>query len=68
MIGLLRAQLEEMRRLQVRCELLASERARTLALLRGLWRHAAALGAPGDDADARERLAAVRAEIEAENQ
>ena len=65
MIRLLRAQLEEMRRLQVRCELLAARRARTLELLRGLWRHTAALSA-SSDGDALARLAAVRAEIDTE--
>ncbi|MEO8563574.1 MAG: serine/threonine-protein kinase [bacterium] len=68
LIALLRAQLVEMRRLQVRCELLASRRARTLQQLRGLWRQVAALSAGRDagDRDALARLASVRAEIESE--
>jgi len=65
MIGLLRAQLEEMRRLQIRCELLAARRARTLVLLGALWRHAAALRDSGAEQEVLDRLDAVRAEIEA---
>jgi hypothetical protein len=66
MIQLLRAQLEEMRRLQVHCELLAARRAHTLQLLRGLWRQVMTLRAPDDErgGDALARVAAVRAEIE----
>jgi hypothetical protein len=63
MIRLLRAQLDEMRRLQVQCELLSARRARMLGLLRGLWRHSVALrDAGGEDGG----LAAVVREIEEE--
>jgi tRNA A-37 threonylcarbamoyl transferase component Bud32 len=61
MIRLLRAQLDEMRRLQVRCELLSARRARLLELLRGMWRQATA-----SDEESRARLDAVRREIERE--
>ena len=66
MIRLLRAQLDEMRRLQVQCELLAARRARMLELLRGLWKHSVALRAAGADDESLARLAAVRREIEGE--
>jgi tRNA A-37 threonylcarbamoyl transferase component Bud32 len=64
MIRLLRAQLEEMRRLQVQCELLSARRARMLELLRALWRHTAASRTADGVEESLARLAVVRREIE----
>jgi hypothetical protein len=65
---LLRAQLDVMQRMRVRCEMLSSQRARMLNLLHGLWTQLAALRevAPRAEGEALARVDAVRAEIEAE--
>jgi hypothetical protein len=67
--ALLRAQLEIVHRMRVRCEMLSAHRGRLLLLLHGLWTHLAALGgglAPPAERTALERLDAARAEIDAE--
>jgi serine/threonine protein kinase len=67
---LLRAQLEIVRRMRVRCEALSARRARLLLLLSGMWTRVAALGAgtlaPAAERVELERLDAARDEIEAE--
>ena len=68
LVELLRAQLDVMRRLQVRCETLSSRRAHLLHLLHGLWTQLAALleHGPDDQHGALARLESVRAELDAE--
>ncbi|MDB4883677.1 MAG: putative serine/threonine protein kinase, partial [Gemmatimonadetes bacterium] len=65
---LLRAQIAVMRRLQVRCETIASRRARVLQLLHGLWTQLAALRELETDAEreALARLESVRSELDVE--
>jgi hypothetical protein len=67
LVGLLRSQLEVMRRLQVRGEMIASHRARVVQLLHGSWAQLAALRElePTAESDALARLEGVRAELEA---
>jgi hypothetical protein len=68
LLQLLRAQLDLVQRMQVRCELLSSRRAHLLHLLHGMWTHLAALQdvAPDARVEAVSRLDAVRREIEME--
>ena len=66
---LVRQQLEVMRQMRLRCELVAQHRAKLLGLMRGLWTRLEELHAEGGnslDADRslRERLMALRDEIE----
>jgi tRNA A-37 threonylcarbamoyl transferase component Bud32 len=63
---LLRAQLAVVQRMRVRCEMLASRRARLLHLLHGLWTHLAALPGltPAAEREELARVEVVRAEIE----
>jgi serine/threonine protein kinase len=65
---LLRAQLEIVHRMRVRCEMLSARRARLLLLLHGLWTRLAVLGGLTPVAERAElaRLDDARAEIEAE--
>jgi hypothetical protein len=64
LLRLLRAQLEVVERVRVRCEVLSSRRAHLLQLLQGLWTRVAALRElePG----ALDRLEVIRSEIEKE--
>ena len=66
LLQLLRAQLDLVQRMQVRCELLSSRRAHLLHLLHGTWTHVAALqnAAPDVRAESVSRLEAVRREVE----
>ena len=68
LLRLLRAQLDVVERVRVRCEVLSSRRAHLLQLVQGLWTRLSAL--EGVAADARpyalERLAVMQSEIEAE--
>jgi hypothetical protein len=66
---LLKRQLEVVRRIRVRCELVSRRRAHLLNQLRGLWTHAALLRDEVHDADDRpaaasERLVALLGEME----
>jgi hypothetical protein len=65
---LLRAQLEIVQRMRVRCELLSARRGRLLHLLYGLWTRLTALGDVSSVAKADElaQLDEVRAEVESE--
>jgi serine/threonine protein kinase len=65
---LLRAQLEIVQRMRVRCEMLSARRGRVLHLLHGLWTRLIALGevSPPVEADELARLEAVREEVESE--
>ena len=67
---LLRAQLEIVRRMRVRCETLSARRAQLLLLLSGMWSRIATLAvgslAPAAEREAVARLDAVREEMEAE--
>ncbi|MEO6525331.1 MAG: serine/threonine-protein kinase [Gemmatimonadaceae bacterium] len=66
--ALLRAQMDVVQRMRVRCEMLSSRRARLLQLLHGMWTQLAAIGdlAPGAESEAVAQLEAVRVEIEGE--
>ena len=64
LLRLLRAQLEIVERVRVRCEVLSSRRAHLLQLLQGLWARVGALQKL--DADSIDKLEAIRLEIEAE--
>ena len=68
LLRLLRAQLEVVERVRVRCEVLSSRRAHLLQLLHGLWMRVAALHEleDGAKADALDRLEVIRSEIETE--
>jgi hypothetical protein len=65
---LLRAQLDVVQRMRVRCEMLASRRTHLMQLLHGTWSHLAALATSTQETvrEERARLDAVRAEIEEE--
>jgi tRNA A-37 threonylcarbamoyl transferase component Bud32 len=67
LVGLLRSQLEVMRRLQVRGEMIASHRARVVQLLHGSWAQLAALRElePTAESDALARVESLRAELDA---
>jgi hypothetical protein len=64
LLRLLRAQLEVVERVRVRCEVLSSRRAHLLQLLQGLWMRVAALQEL--EADGLDQLEVIRLEIEAE--
>jgi hypothetical protein len=65
---LLRAQLEIVQRMRVRCEMLSARRGRMLHLLHGLWTRLIALSdvSPAVEGDELARLEAVREEVESE--
>jgi len=68
LLRLLRAQLDVVERVRVRCEVLSSRRAHLLQLVQGLWTRLSALEGVAGDArpDALKRLAVMQSEIEAE--
>jgi len=68
LLRLLRAQLDVVERVRVRCEVLSSRRAHLLQLVQGLWARLVALQeiAPEARSDALDRLAVMQSEIEAE--
>ena len=64
LLRLLRAQLEVVERVRVRCEVLSSRRAHLLQLLQGLWTRIAALQEQAPES--LDQLERIRSEIEAE--
>ena len=68
LLRLLRAQLEVVERVRVRCEVLSSRRAHLLQLLNGLWTRVAVLQALESPAtqEALDKIDAIRTEIDAE--
>jgi hypothetical protein len=68
LVELLRAQLEIVQRMRVRCEMLSARRGHALHLLHGLWTRLAALAeiSPAAEGEELTRLATARDEIESE--
>jgi serine/threonine protein kinase len=68
LVELLRAQLDIVQRMRVRCEMLSARRGRVLHLLHGLWTRLVALDGASPPAEAAEleRLDALREEMESE--